>query len=87
VSEIAVVKSLPPAKVLREKLTEQTQPKMFFNEARVSPFEAKEIAMHCDICGKIAYGPRHLMQAAMKEHARLYHPEQGNQMRLWYPRA
>ena len=87
-NEIAVVRKLPKPETLRKKLAEQVKPPpMFFREARVSPLEAQEIAMHCDFCGKIAYGPRHLMKEAMAEHARLYHPEKGNQMRLWYPRA
>jgi hypothetical protein len=86
-TEIAVVTRLPKPEILREKLSEQTRTPMFFNEARVKPWDAQEVAMHCDYCGKIAYGPRHLMKEAMAEHARLYHPEQGNQMRLWYPRA
>jgi hypothetical protein len=86
-NEIAVVKKLPDPKILREKLAEQTRTPMFFNESSVSPFDAKEVAMHCQYCEVILYGARSLISDAMKEHARLYHPEQGSQMRIWYPRA
>lgn len=87
-NEIAIVTKMPKAETLRQKLSEQTaRTKMFFNEARLSPFETEEVAMHCDFCGHVLYGTRVLMSDAMREHARLYHPDQGTQMRIWYPRA
>jgi hypothetical protein len=85
--EIAVVSKMPKAEVLREKLAEQTRAPMFFREDRVKVLDAKEVAMHCEFCDVILYGARDLISDAMKEHARLYHPEQGCQMRIWYPRA
>jgi hypothetical protein len=87
-NEIAIVRHLPKPETLRQKLDEQTRrTPMFFNESRVAPLDAKEVAMHCDFCDHILYGPRAVISDAMREHARLYHPEQGSQMRIWYPRA
>lgn len=33
--------------------------------------EAKEVAMTCELCGKVAFGPRSQMHAAMEEHKRI----------------
>ena len=60
---------------------------IFAREASTPIMEAKEIMMRCSICGKHAFGPRHLMKAAIDEHRRLHHAEAGSHMTLWYPRA
>lgn len=56
-----------------------------------SPLLAKEVAMACELCGKIAYGPRDQMEAAMDEHKRISCTAGGANekrvFRLYYPRT
>lgn len=40
-------------------------------QSYINPFEAKQVAMTCELCGKIAFGPRNSMAAAMEEHRRI----------------
>lgn len=52
--------------------------------------QAREVAMKCGLCGKIAFGPRDQMEAAMDEHRRVActggSAEATRKYELWYPR-
>lgn len=69
-------------------------------EAIVNPHPASErfdpeynVAMKCNRCGKLAYGPRHAMRDAMTAHweedcpARRSRADAPKEMRLLYPRV
>lgn len=50
------------------------------------------VAMRCELCGKVAYGPRSEIGASMREHRESYcpkrrtHADSPNSARIFYPR-
>ena len=57
------------------------------------PWEAKEIAIECSACHRIAFvktpipGARRLMKGAADEHRRLFHAGERVQFQIHYPRT
>lgn len=56
-------------------------------ETYLSPFDAEgDVVADCDLCGYHVMGPRPVVGAALREHHRLYHPEETGVVRLNAPR-
>jgi hypothetical protein len=56
-------------------------------ETYKSPFDAEgDIVVDCDLCGYHAMGPRRQVGAALREHHRLFHPNQTGVVLLNQPR-
>ena len=75
---------------LNEKLVRDALARPHDKDERVDP--NFRVAMRCDLCGKLAYGPRSLIREAVREHQesdcpkRRTHPDDPQVMRILFPR-